>query len=47
MEVLKKVLIVKMSDVEVMWVYNAINRLLKYNWHLNPTNNDIAIYLRL
>ena len=30
-----------------MGVCGAINILLKYNWHLNPTDNEIAIDLGL
>ena len=36
-----------MPDVEVTRVCSAINVLLKYNWHLNPINNETAINLEL
>lgn len=47
LEVLKEELINDMNDAEVIRVYNTTNILLKYNLHLNPTNNEAAVDLRL
>ena len=43
----KKELVVDMPDAEVTRVYSATNVLLKYNWHLDPTNNETAVDLGL
>ena len=43
----KKKLIVDMPNAEIMQVYNTTNILLKYNWHLDPTDNKVTINLRL
>ena len=36
-----------MLDIEVTQVYNATNVLLKYNWHLDPIDNEVAVDLGL
>ncbi len=41
----KKQLVVDMSNAKVTRVYNIINVLLKYNWHLNPTDDEIDMNL--
>ena len=43
----KKKLVVNMPDAEVTWICNATNVLLKYNWHLNPKDNEAAVNLEL
>lgn len=43
----KKKIVIDISDVEVIQVYNITNILLSYNWHLNPINNQAAINLKL
>ncbi len=43
----RKQLIVDTPDVEVTWVCSATNVLLKYNWHLNPTDDKAAVDLGL
>ena len=43
----KKELVIDKSDAEVMRVWNATNVLLKYNWHLDPIDNEAAIDLGL
>ncbi len=43
----KKQLVVDMPNAEAMRVCNAVNILLKYNWHLNPMDNEVAINLEL
>ena len=47
MEVSKKKLVVNIPNIEVMRVCNVTNILLKYNWHLNSTDNKAAIDLEL
>ncbi len=36
-----------MPNAEVMRVCNATNDLLKYNWHRNPIDNEVALDLGL
>lgn len=36
-----------MPDAEIMRICSTTNILLVYNWHLDPTNNEAAINLRL
>ncbi len=43
----RKQLIVNTPDAEVTRVCSATNLLLKYNWHLNPMDNEAAMNLRL
>lgn len=43
----KKKLVIDTPDTEIMRVCSVINILLKYNWHLNSTNNKAIINLRL
>ena len=43
----KKELVVDTHNAEVTQVCNAINVLLKYNWHLDLTDNEAAINLGL
>ncbi len=43
----RKQLVIDTPDAEVTWIYSATNVLLKYNWHLNPTDNEAAIDLGL
>lgn len=39
--------VVNMPDTKIMYVYNITNIFLKYNWHSNTINNEIAVDLRL
>lgn len=43
----KKEIVVDMPDIEVTQVGNTTNMLLKYNWHLDSTDNKIAVNLKL
>ena len=43
----KKKLVVDTPNVEVTWVCSATNILLKYNWHLDPIDDKVAIDLGL
>ena len=43
----KKQLVIYTPNVEVLWICNIINVLLKYNWHLNSTDNKAAVDLEL
>ena len=43
----KKELVVDIPDAEVTRVCSATNVLLKYNWHLDPTDNEAAMDLGL
>ncbi len=43
----KKELVVDTPDAEVTRVCSTTNILLKYNWHLNLTNNEAAVDLGL
>ncbi len=43
----KKQFVVDMPDAEVMQVYNVINILLKYNWHLNLIDDEVTVNLGL
>ncbi len=43
----KKQLVVDMANAEITRVCSATNVLLKYNWHLNPTDDKAAIDLGL
>ncbi len=43
----RKDLVVDTPDAEVTRVCRATNVLLKYNWHLNPTDNEAAVDLGL
>ncbi len=41
----KKQLVVDTPDAKVTRIYRIINIALKYNWHLNPTNDKAAVDL--
>ena len=43
----KKQLIVDTPNAEVMRIYSATNVLLKYNWYLNPTDDEAIVDLEL
>ena len=43
----KEEFVVDTLDVEVMRICNTTNVLLKYNWHLDSTDNKAAIDLGL
>ncbi len=43
----KKQLIIDLPNGKIMRVCSATNVLLKYNWHLNPTDNEATVDLRL
>ncbi len=43
----KKQLVIDTPDAEVTRVCSATNILLKYNWHLNPTDNEATVDLGL
>ncbi len=43
----RKQLVVDTPNAEVTWVCSATNILLRYNWHLNPTDNEAAVDLGL
>lgn len=43
----KKQLVVITPNIEVMQVYNTLNLLEKYNWQLNPMDNEAAVDLEL
>ncbi len=43
----RKQLVVDTPNTEVTQVYSATNVLVKYNWHLNPTDDKAAIDLGL
>ncbi len=43
----RKQLVVDTPNAEVTRVCSATNVLLKYNWHLNPRDDETAVDLRL
>ena len=43
----KKEIVVDTPDAEVTRICSATNLLLKYNWHLDPTDNEAAVDLGL
>ncbi len=43
----RKQLVVDTPDAEVTWICSATNVLLKYNWHLNRTDDKAAVDLGL
>ena len=43
----KKKLIIDMPNMEVTQKCNATNVLLKYNWYLNPTDDEVVVNLEL
>ena len=47
MGVLKKELVGETPDAEVMRIYNTINVLLKYDWHLDSIDDEAAVDLGL
>ena len=47
MRVQKKKIIINMPNAKVMQICGITNVLLKYNWHLDSTNNETAVDLEL
>ena len=43
----KKQLVVNTPDAKITQVCSTTNILLKYNWHLNLMDNEVAVYLGL
>ena len=43
----KKEIVVNTPNAEIMQLCSITNVLLKYNWHLNLTDNEAAINLEL
>ena len=43
----KKELVVNTPDTKVTQVCSATNILLKYNWHLDPMDNETVVHLGL
>lgn len=41
-----KQLIVNTPNIEVTKLYNTTNIIIKYNWQLNPINNEVVVELK-